>query len=107
MKYTKEQRKEIADAFSWAKVFLNDDNYSPFKEDFICFSINRACVANVMFPSTASTIKSIISSRLGSYHTVVDFLCNTLKINEEEISYEDLQTYRHRWLDSLIEEFSK
>ena len=93
------------------------DNFED-KNSFICHAIRRAWdYGNISFEDMSAAI-TLIEARLGKSsdgctNTVVTFLEEAGHLTEmPEFTSEDflfkrrqLQLYRHRWLDALIEEF--
>lgn len=109
--YTKAQRRLICEAFKAAKPWLahtnQDDTYGrdPL---FICLALERTDAPGKYLAG------NLIMSRLGEHHTVSAWLhANVINARRAlnrrgyEARTELIQEYRHRWLDALIEEFSK
>lgn len=103
--------KEIAVIFKEAKKYLAkclDDNLP----NYICFAIDKVAENNHTKRHSCSRAKRIINERLGKSFTVFNWLVSNgfMKENNfEDINHHEhdqLQKYRHRWLDSLIKEFS-
>lgn len=118
LKYTKKERKIIHKKFKEAKERLwdgvgenpeNDLRFAPQTySQFICYAIPRACFADYLL------VRGVITDRLGGYfETVEDFLIKQKILTLEQVNGESpeivkmIQDYRHRWLDSLIEEFAE
>lgn len=97
--YTLQQRAEMAAAFQAAKPYL--DQYG-----FICCALTQAGRRDPkLYESCYLAEREVMSRLLGGY-TVATWLVEqgALPPNSEQIF--DLLPYRHRWLDSLIAEFS-
>lgn len=97
-------RKQLAAEFKAAKKKLATTRHewvSRKKEEFICHSL------------TSQQAKEIIRVRMnhsGSLnHWLVQNVPSALKLaNKNNVEFEEqVQEYRHRWLDALIEEFSE
>ena len=73
------------------------------QEEFICYAIGSArdAWARVL-------AREMIMERLGNTPTVYDWLrCRVGMQAIQAAGQDSVQQYRHRWLDALIEEFSK
>jgi hypothetical protein len=101
-KYSKKMRAQFVAALREAKTRL--DNGSPCmqertKETYICAALGHDSV----------TAQQVIMHRLrrsaGASGTVVGFLA-TSGIPPKLLTHRNVQEYRHRWVDALIEEFS-
>jgi hypothetical protein len=102
--------KEIAAVFKEAKKYLatsKGDN----KTTYICIAINEVSDTKYRLFNSCVCARSIINERLGESFTVGSWLAHNGFITNNDFNdrkYQNqLQKYRHRWLDSLIEEFSK
>lgn len=110
--YTPTQRAEMHEAFVSAKqrMWISASDRGKYSS-YICYSlpptISAECMRNCL---------DLIKSRLGRFsnsikpaydHDVDSWLFHVAKIPSEQLTYNNVQAYRHRWLDSLIEEFSK
>lgn len=116
IKLTKD-RKAIAAGFAAAKKCLFtsdefDDAGMPTtrdrKSEFICNAIDIALDKNVNH-SVHVTCMNIIKTALGSYYTVEDWLFAQKHLKSYYTTVElrcTMQVYRHRWIDSLILEYS-
>ena len=98
--YTPQQRAEMATAFKAAKPYL--DYYG-----FICCSLTQAGAKDPKIKDACHLAEREVMSRLLGGYTVATWLVNqgVLPGNSEQI-FDLLLPYRHRWLDSLIAEFS-
>ena len=101
----KRDRLAIAQALKNAKPYLSHGNDN--KEEFICFSIELG-VQRIPQHRAARLAKHVIMERLDGCFTAEDWLKYTVGIAAvNRAGFVALQAWRHRWLDSLIEEFSK
>lgn len=106
------QNKEIAEVFRKAKIILAKnraeclargfDNKLIYQE-YICHSILESCGPSV--PRVAAL--NVIKSRLGGYYSLETWVLRNIPNVGYPVNKDDMQAYRHRWLDALIEEFSK
>lgn len=103
MKYTNEQRLKIADAFRAAKKRLAKGPGGT-KATHICWALGDASEACEISWTAFINAKRIIEQRLAPYSAVSGWLVANVK---SDISFKDLQQYRHLWLDALIKEFSQ
>ncbi len=109
--------KQIAEIFKLAKTHLMGAGGCGRKV-YICHAIEQAAYMGNLYYAGVSA-RAIIQGRLGRIHvkthgveewvdlTVTQYLREVLKINPLLLTIDNLQAYRHRWLDSLILEFSK
>jgi hypothetical protein len=102
---------EIRYAFAKALDYLWDGIYDgkDYKSEYICHAINRTPL-NIAAPATrrgADAAMVIVCNRLGGQHTVVTWLEDVAKIPYNEMTCENVQAYRKRWLEALAKEFSK
>jgi hypothetical protein len=102
----KVSNKEIAAVFKEAKKYLSL-NGSGSKYIYICMAINEVAVKDSTQWVKYRRAKEIIDERLGGACTVVSWLQKNNLIKKDNVDYDQVQQYRHRWLDSLIKEFSK
>ncbi len=104
--------KEIAVVFKKAKKHLSL-TCSGSKQIYICMAINEVAIKDITQWVNCHRAKEIIDERLGGAVTVFSWLRvnNFIKdnnfIKKDNVDYDQIQQYRHRWLDSLIKEFSK
>lgn len=100
MKYTKQQRKQIAAAFREArKVIASDD------ERYICYALGEICLDG------AENAIQVVQERLDQPKmlTLADWLLRVHGIDAGFVDdyAEQMRLYRLRWLDALIKEFSE
>jgi hypothetical protein len=98
---------KIAEAFAFAKLHLSTKIFDYHKHTFICNALRTAYVHGEINEQYYIQAKIIIQNRLNESYTVEDWLQYYQGVNIEKTSYNNIQKYRHAWLDSLIEEFSK
>jgi hypothetical protein len=99
--------KQIAVIFKEAKKYLAL-NCSDSKYSYICMAIDEVAVKDSKQWENCVRAKFIISERLNGKYTVREWLiANGFRTSDDEIHSDQMQKYRHRWLDSLIKEFSK
>ena len=100
MKYTKQQRRDLHKAFKAAESYLE-------KQGFLCWAVVAAYGAGKIDREQANLAKNLIEHRIRPHHTVYDWLHNSVRVPNKELTHPAVQTYRKRWLASLIKEFSK
>ena len=101
-------RKSIRKALKTAKPFLSPAFLCSNKRQFICHALEDAVGRGITYREMVLA-KRMIMDRLGEdYYTIEGFLEATIgKEVFESVNRDDVQKYRHRWLDALIKEFSK
>lgn len=97
--YTEEQRAALAAAFKAAKLYLDDHG-------FLCCALDKASRVDHTLKAACDLAAILISSRLRGAYTVTTWLVDEGHASEAASGSTDLLPYRHRWLDSLIAEFS-
>ena len=100
MKYTKQQRRDLHKAFKAAQPYLE-------KQGFLCWAVTAAYRAGKIDLEQVKLAKSLIEHRICPHHTADTWLVASGGVPNEELTHPAVQTYRKRWLASLIEEFSK
>jgi hypothetical protein len=106
----KQERKKVAQSFKAAKAHLarNSDELWT-KQEFICLAMMDTSGAR-------KEAGRIILDRLGKDHwysnrsidhTVESWLEKVAKVDRKLLTGDNLQEFRHRWVDALIKEFSK
>lgn len=103
MKYTKQQRAQIADAFRAAKKILWKGTGSKLPSSmhrYICLAINQS---GGFFAGPMA--RKIVMQRLGKHSYLGQWL---IEQGVPRVLQTDrrMQQHRHAWLDSLIKEFS-
>jgi len=105
----KKSRLAIANAFRLAKQRLarnSEELFAPGASRYICYAL-----ADVTLPwGVLNNASNVVCDRIRPYAFLEDWL--NAKIPDYDcLEYEErrdnVQAYRHRWLDALIEEFSK
>ena len=102
-------RKEICEAFKAAKAITAlsageccaggwRGEYG--KYEFICHALDK-----LHEMPGAKGAKSVIIARFNS--TIYGWLNDVAKVPSRYLTDDNVQAYKHRWLDSVIEEFSK
>lgn len=108
-------RKDICDAFKAAKELTarNADEWS-YSEwvgagqikryEFICHALEKLrSMPGALFA------RAIIHERFKTdmfATTIFAWLLDVAKVPEEQLTDDNVQAYKHRWLDSVIKEFS-
>lgn len=104
------ERIEIANVFRDAKSRLakNAAECRPSNltyEEYICWAI--ALLQGNHLPHAKSAAKKVISDRLGEDYSLETWVISNIPGMYFPVDKNELQAYRHRWLDALIEEFSR
>ena len=100
-------RKSIRKALKTAKPFLSPAFLCSNKRQFICHALEDAVGRGITYREMALA-KRMIMNRLGEHYCIESFLEATIgKVSYEARNRDDVQKYRHRWLDALAKEFSK
>lgn len=99
----------IVRALTAAKKYLamNNKEYCGNKFFYICYTINVAA-ANVRSDWFAdfSIAKEHVVDMLGNHTTVEEYLRVELKIPSKLLTRKNIQEFRLRWINHMIEEFS-
>ena len=98
--------RQIANVFRAAKKILWDGNSrNHFNIHHICSAISRTNYDYYKFSRPAAwAARNVIMDRLG-YRTVERYLIYKVGVPKKHLTDKNIQAFRHRWLDSLIEEF--
>ena len=100
--------QEIADTFRAVKARLWNGKPGGRGYDKICFALGEVVSRNECSREAFIAARDVIYGRLDSKHNNIEaWLLHVAKIPYKLLTYEATQTYRHEWLDHLIEEFSK
>lgn len=103
------QKEMIRNALVAAKQYLAEDEEELHsKEEFICIAITDAATYRKCTEIEADLAEQLIMSRIGENYTAEGWL--ERKIGKKTVLVAGrtaVQQWRHRWLDSLIGEFSK
>ena len=109
--YTDYERRHIASAFKNAKEFLWDGlgTCQPLaSERYICAALTRAQTVSQIRLFGCVNARNIIAERMNSRARTLElWLSIRANVPTEQLSDENMQAYRHRWLDALIAEFSQ
>jgi hypothetical protein len=82
---------------------LGDKSRLPIKTDFICYAI---IFANPKYNAMKKAdLRVTINSRLAPYHCLERWLIGRANVAPVDLTDENVQAYRHRWLDALIAEY--
>jgi hypothetical protein len=104
---TKSDRKKIHAALVAAKPLLMKSNDELDKDRFICCAITEATVLKRITSSESTLAREMIMERLRPYNTIQGWLEVNVGYHEVKCAgRNEIQKYRHRWLSSLIKEFS-
>lgn len=103
------ERKEIAEIFRQAKKVLAKDlsdlsyrvNGRTQYEEYIYHAIEKVG-GFARYPALA-----VIQARLGNVYSLETWVIRNIPGMYFPVDKNELQAYRHRWLDALIEEFSR
>jgi len=63
--------------------------------------------AHLPWNQSGDRLRLIIRQRLSECEYVQEYLKHELKIPKKLLTVKNVQEFRHRWLDALIEEFSQ
>lgn len=106
------KRERIHRALVLAKAHLSKTYSIGSKEQFICFALYKTVGFGRSTYGDYLLAKEMVMERLGHFNCVEDWL-RTEGVGfksyyaAKEKDQDVVQKYRHRWLDALIEEFSK
>ena len=104
MKYTREQKQRMAEAFRKAAAVLTLENTPGHntRRIYICLALDEA----ESDYHTVERCRKLIRQRLDQYFTLDTWLMEEAKIPHTELTFEAVQQHRLAWLKLLIEEFS-
>lgn len=108
-----EYRKRLRQVFKAAKLYLasNEEEFhqmNPRTKEFICIAIDQACRNGHFHRLAADDAQDLIMLRIDGSGSARTWLHHRVGHEEVETAGRTaVQQWRHRWLDSLIEEFSK
>lgn len=99
--------------FRGAKQFLlkpddEDVRNVSIKVEYICASISRCLLRKATTQHDihlCRKAKDLIMRRLGAYSYVDTWLEAHLKVPKKHLTFQNIQAYRHRWLDHLADEY--
>ncbi len=72
----------------------------------ICHAIEQAGIVTPRIAMYSCNARAVIQERLGDYTLADQWLHYVANIPLDQLTHENLQAYRHRWLQALIKEFS-
>ncbi len=106
------RRKLLRQAFKAAKIYLarngaDIQSRKPADEEFICSSLDRAHLNGHISRETADLASDMIMERIWPSVTACRWIQQATGLSYSSMTEDDVQQWRHRWLDSLIWEFSK
>ena len=104
-------RKEIAEIFRQAKKVLAKNrsdcdhrfNGRMPHEEYICHAIERVG----RYSEYRDPALAVIQARLGDVISLETWVMRNIPGATYPVDKDEMQAYRHRWLDALIEEFSQ
>ena len=99
MTYTPQQRLAIASAFAAARLRMWDGHPSTTGEQFICLALGVSNTANLR-------AVEVVMKRLGGHYTIENYIKDVVGVTSDACTTQDVQGFRIRWLDSLIQEFT-
>jgi len=106
---------KVSKVFKQAKQYLWDGRYVGIRgEKYICYAIEEAARARGIRSRTPANApykraKQIIGQRIAPHGVLYGWLTSRVKgayrvLNSSQAT-QQMQAYRHRWLDALIKEF--
>lgn len=101
--------KQLARALKEAKKYLaHNDRQFGFenKEAFICWSLDRAWLNGEITEYINEKAQHMIQDRIAPHGTACHWISAVTNTPHETLDQDKLQAWRHRWLDSMIKEFS-
>jgi hypothetical protein len=105
--YSRWERLEIERAFSLAKNHVSMTYSIGAKEQFICHALRRLHDRRIISTIAYDDAVGVIMERLRPYGNCVESYLTYVGIEHGAYPRDEVQKYRHRWLDALIEEFGK
>lgn len=105
-------RGSIHAALKAAKYYLSPTFRCDDKEQFVCWALKRASESMMCSVSGAEKAEEMIMERLTKKHYTAEcwLITHVGRKAYHKACDKDpncIQEWRHRWLDALIEEFSK
>ncbi len=113
---------KTSEVFAAAKKILHGPGRGTWASneyhDYICHAINTAEEQSANYKGTYDSpaflyARRVIQDRLGGGgreggpHTVDTYLREVVGVPEVQVTYDNVQAYRHRWLDALIVEYQQ
>lgn len=105
--YSRQERLDIARAYKLAKYHVSTTYAIGAKEQFICHALRGLRDRGLILWTTYDRAKRIIMERLDGRGNCVESFLEEMGIDWRKYPRDEVQKYRHRWLDALIVEFSK
>ena len=106
-------RTKEANPFHLAKRYLAhtiEDEHYDRKQEFICHALRDVWTANKCDGTDFAVAKRMVLARLSPYGTINCYLMDLAMaktIRMRDITYENTQFFRHRWLDHLADEWDQ
>ena len=102
------KRQYIHAVLKAAKPFLSKTYRCGDKEQFICHALLRVKRSRRELFAAAILAEKMIMERLNGQYTAENWLARKIGWYEiDKAPVDAVQQWRHRWLDSMIKEFSK
>ncbi len=98
----------LATTFRKAKEFVAKDAAECFLQDKmfqICYALDAVAEAEPDYWLHVGVAKNIVKSRIGDYVNLGTYLHEVVKVPMVDLTRDNMQAYRHRWLDALAAEF--
>lgn len=99
--------KGLVKAFKVAKRHVSPTYWCGGKSQFICHALENAWHLREITEDECLAAKLILVTRLKPYGNCVESYLDEIGIDWRAYPSDEVQKYRHRWLDALILEFSK
>lgn len=100
-KYTRYERKQIAEAFKAAVAHLNDGTPALGKTLYICRALEKSNALHWRYA------RGVVIARLEGSATLGIWLHERCGVPPWDLTRPRLQAHRHAWLQELIREFSQ
>lgn len=101
-------RKALSLVFRRARLYLaRNEEHLRYQDKYICHAIDSVRGAN---SSIRKAAQDIIADRIAPFHCMENWLiykANVIYKNDLANMGDQIQEFRHRWLDDLAHEFSK
>ena len=105
----KRKKKLIREALVAALPYLaasREDYYDEGKDAYLCFAIQHAARSRKCTAAASEAAQAHIISMLGVYAMCDVYLQRGLRLDQEFLTFENVQDFRKRWAEHMIEEFS-
>ena len=105
-------RTKEANPFRLAKKHLarTIDDEKHGKKEFMCHALRKVWTTGECNGAAFTMAKRMVIFRLDDHYTVngyVDRLADAKKIKQRHVTYQNIQFFRHRWLEHLAKEWDK